>query len=60
MGRPRARKRRIWRAVDFQQVGAADHFRDLHGGVIDDYGELIGGDVVAAPDDEVSEIAAGG
>jgi hypothetical protein len=32
----------------------------LHGGVIDGYGELIGGDVVAAPDDEVSEIAAGG
>jgi hypothetical protein len=32
----------------------------LHGCVVDDYGELIGWDVVAAPDDEVSEVAAGG
>jgi hypothetical protein len=31
----------------------------LHGRVIDNYGELVGRDVVAAPDDEVSQIAAG-
>ena len=43
----------------FQQVGAADDFSDLHGGIIDYYGQLIGGDIIFSPDDEVAEIFAG-
>jgi hypothetical protein len=40
------------------EVGTANNFGDLHGGVIDNYGELVRGNVVATPDEEVAEIAA--
>ncbi len=43
-----------------EQVGAADDFCDAHGVVIDDAGELVAGQAVAAPDDEVAEVDAGG
>ena len=39
-----------------EQVGSANDFGDLHGGIIDDHGKLIGGDIVATPDDEVAEV----
>jgi len=44
----------------FEEVGAADYFGDVHGLVVDHDCELVGGDVVAAPDEEVSEVVAGG
>ncbi len=40
------------------EVGTADNFRDAHGGIIDYNGELVSGNVVSTPDEEVSEIAA--
>jgi len=43
----------------FEQVFAADDFGDAHGGVIHDDGELIRGDVVVPPDDEVAEVLPG-
>ncbi len=39
------------------EIGTANNFRDAHGGVIDDDGELVGGDIVSPPDEEVTEIA---
>ena len=42
-----------------EEVFAADYFGDGHGCVVDDDSELIGGDVVFAPDDEIAEVAAG-
>lgn len=44
----------------FQEVFAADHLGDGHGGVVGYYGQLIGGDVVFAPDEEIAEVAGGG
>ncbi len=44
----------------FEQVGAADDFGDAHGVVIDDAGELVAGQAVAPPDDEVAEVNAAG
>jgi len=41
-----------------QEVGAANHLSDLHGGVIDYNSELVGGNVVAPPNDEVAEVTA--
>src|SRR5579864_59541 len=43
----------------FQQVGAAHDFGDSHRMVVSNYRELISGNVISSPDDEVSEIAAG-
>ncbi len=42
-----------------QQIGATNNFRDPHGSVVDYYSELIGGNVVTAPDEEVAEVVAG-
>ena len=42
-----------------EQVGAAHHFRDAHGRVVGHAGELIAGNAVAPPDDEVAEVHAG-
>src|SRR5689334_23610488 len=43
----------------FQQVSAANHLGDPHGGIIADYGQLVGGQIVGAPDDEIAEILSG-
>jgi hypothetical protein len=43
-----------------EQVGAADDFRDAHEVIVDDAGELVAGDAVATPDDEVAEVDACG
>ena len=40
-----------------QQVGSADDFGDAKGGIIDDGGELVAGDAVARPEQEVAETA---
>ncbi len=42
-----------------QQVRAAYDFGDANGGVIDDTGELVTGNIVFTPDKEVAEVAAG-
>ncbi len=39
------------------EVRAAHDFGDLHRGVIDRAGELVAGQVVLSPDEEVAEIA---
>lgn len=39
-----------------EEVGSANDFRDAHGGVVNDAGKLVGGHVIAPPDEEVSEI----
>jgi len=39
-----------------QQIGSTDDFRNLHGGIIRDDCELVGGHIVATPDDEVPEV----
>ena len=43
----------------FDEVGAADDLGDVEIGVVDGAGELVAGDVVFAPDEEVAEVAAG-
>src|SRR5207302_11323330 len=42
-----------------EQVCAADDFSDLHGGIVDHHGKLVGGDIVAAPEQKVGEVASG-
>src|ERR1043166_7183064 len=42
-----------------EQVCAADDFSDLHRGIVDNHGELIGGDIVATPEQEVGKVAPG-
>src|ERR1051326_1036393 len=42
-----------------QQIFASNDFSDCHGCVIQDDGELIGGQVIVTPDDEVTQIPAG-
>ena len=39
-----------------QQVGPTHHLRNFHRIVVSNYGELIGGNVVTAPDYEIAEI----
>ena len=41
-----------------EEIDSSYDFRYLHGCVVDHYGELIGGNVIAPPDDEVAEISA--
>jgi len=41
------------------EIRAADDFGDMEIGVVDGAGELIAGDVVFAPDEEIAEIATG-
>lgn len=43
----------------FEKIGPADDLGNLHVGIIDDDGELVRGDIIATPDDEVAEVAAG-
>ena len=40
-----------------QEIGAADNFRDPHLGIVDHDSELICGNIIATPDDEVAEVA---
>ena len=42
-----------------EQVCAADDFSDLHGCIVDHHGKLIGGDIVATPEQKVGEVASG-
>lgn len=42
-----------------QEVGTANHFGDLHGGIVRDDGELISGNVIVTPDDKIAEIFSG-
>src|SRR5206468_9103728 len=46
-------------ACGFEQISSTDDFCDAHGGIVHHDRELIGGHVIAAPDDEVTEIASG-
>jgi len=43
-----------------EEISAADDFGDAHGVVIHGNGKLIGGEVIVAPDHEVTEIDSGG
>src|SRR5436190_1459677 len=43
----------------FEEVFAADHFGNFHGGVIDYHSELVRRNIIVSPDDEVTEVAAG-
>jgi len=43
----------------FEEVRAAHDLGDAHGVVVNSDGELVGGKVVALPDDEIAEIPAG-
>src|ERR1051326_5476861 len=42
-----------------EQVCASDDFCDLHGCIVNHYGKLIGGDIVATPEKKVGKVAAG-
>jgi len=42
-----------------EEIGAADDFGDLHFMVIDHHGELVGGEIVVTPHDEIAEVCAG-
>jgi hypothetical protein len=44
----------------FEEVAAADYFGNLHVCVVDDAGELVAGEAVLAPDEEVAEVFARG
>jgi hypothetical protein len=44
----------------FEEVGTTDYFGDLGVGVVDDAGQLVAGDIVATPDEEVAEVFASG
>src|SRR6516162_3187267 len=39
-----------------QQVDSSHDFGYLHGCVVDHDGELVGGNVIATPDDEITEV----
>ena len=59
-------RRQLERAIEKQltksgakQVRAAHDFGDLHGGVIDHNGELVGRNVVLPPDDKVAKFDSG-
>ena len=43
----------------FEQVLASNNFADLHGGIIDNHGELVRGHIVMPPDNKIAEIRAG-
>src|SRR5438093_6432966 len=60
------RRRKAERAIEQnltrrggEQIGAAHYFGDPHGGVVHDNRQLIGGNVVMSPDDEIAEILSG-
>ena len=39
-----------------QQIFAAHHFSDLHGGIVHHHGELVGGNVIVTPNDKISKV----
>jgi hypothetical protein len=41
-----------------EKVGSADDFGDLHGGIINYDGELVSGNIISTPYEEVTEVAA--
>ena len=56
-------RRKLQRSVDEdlaggagEEIGPADDFGDLHGGVVDHASEMVTGLVVFTPDEEVAEI----
>ena len=56
-------RRKLQRSVDEdlaggagEEIGPADDFGNLHGGVVDHAREMVTGLVVFAPDEEVAEI----
>ena len=42
-----------------QEIGSTNYFRYPHCSIVDDNCQLIGGNIVAAPDDEVAKITSG-
>jgi len=42
-----------------EQISAANHFGDLHGGIVDHHGELVGRHVVFPPDDKIAKLNPG-
>lgn len=43
----------------FEEIAAADYFGDVCVGVVDDTGQLVAGEAVLTPDEEVAEVFAG-
>ena len=43
----------------FQEIGSAYHFRNPHGVVVSNTGELVSGNVVSAPDYKIPKVSAG-
>ena len=43
----------------FQQICAANDFGNLHGGIVNYYRQLVRGNIIFSPDDEIAEIFAG-
>ncbi len=43
----------------FEQICAADDFGDLHRCIVNHHGKLIGGDIVATPEQKVGKVASG-
>src|SRR6185369_8341373 len=39
-----------------QQISPAHHFGNAHGGVVHDYGQLIGGHIVVSPDHKIAKL----
>jgi hypothetical protein len=59
-------RRPLQRAIEEQlpesgaeQVCAAHHFGDLHDGIVDHHGELVGRHVVFPPNDEIAKLNPG-
>ena|SRR6266542_1284643 len=49
-------KQKLARGGD-KQIGSADNFGDSHGGIVHDNRQLIRGNVVVPPNDEIAEIS---
>jgi len=39
-----------------QQIGPTHDFRDAHGGIVDNDGQLVGRHIVAPPNDKIAEV----
>ena len=39
-----------------KEIRAANHFGDLHGGIVESAGELVGGEIIMTPDEEITEV----
>ena len=60
------RRRPLQRAIEEQlpksgveQIRAAHHLGDLHDGIVDDHGQLVGRHVVFPPDDKIAKLNPG-